>query len=166
MVRLIAMSSSGDVFITERDGVFRLHHTMSDTDPEVIEEAEAKAAPLRGGLRVVDEELEDWEALDIRRRELAISISVAPAIPADINARAMLPGLRRSAMDPNEAGRAHRLASRFAREDPVLADPELCKALIDVMELANTTITPSAAEASTPARQRWNERHGVMALQQ
>jgi hypothetical protein len=157
------MSAGGDVFISEYNGEFRLHHTLSDRDPEIIEKREADRAPSVGGLRVVGEEFPTWEALDARRRELAIDIPKAPFIsPAD-NARAMLPALRRFAIDPEQALRALRLANAFVNDNDVRSHRELLAELIEIQERAIQTVTPAVDTPISRARERWHLTSGVMA---
>jgi hypothetical protein len=110
-VQLVAMSSSGDVFISEDHGTYRVHLTLSDQEPKVISEAEAQHAPAKNGLNMVNESFASWLALDARRQELVVAVPRAPSRPPVIEARSTLGALHRFSVDPT-ARCAHSVSQR------------------------------------------------------
>ena len=168
-VTLLAMASSGDVFITQRKvgGMERLevHLAPGDHEPRPITETEAARAIALEGLVPVYRAFSSWAELDRFRLTNVVPVASAPELRPIVEARAILNALRKLAVDPLESATAFRLARFYLEDDEIAADGTLRRALLQIITRAAPVANESEADSTQPeAKQRWDATGGILAL--
>lgn len=152
MIRVLAMSPSGETFFTrDANGVVWQHRRLSGLSALKVGETAVSWAITEHGYDRIDEDVENWPAVEAlvegRIRRIETNLVVNPEI-----ARRMLPVLDRWNLSPTDRPLVSRLVSRLLADDAVAGDSELRGALLD--RLGTTGGSPEPASISLlPGRQ-------------
>lgn len=136
MIRLLAMSPSGESFYVRRDnGTFWQHWRLGPGIPRQVTKFEVGVAVATHDFERVDLDFETWEEArdEFLRR---VRRSPEPVVVTCATARALMPVLEEWAASPDDCHRVALLGKRLFEVDEVRDDPLLVPALRDVMARA------------------------------
>lgn len=133
MIRLLAMSPSGESFFTrDHDGTFWQQWRLGLDFCRQATESEVNAAVLEHGFERVDLDFETWEeARDVFLRR--VRRAPGPVVVTCATARALVPVLEKWGASPDDCHRVPLLVDRLLEVEEVRDDPWLVRTFRDLL---------------------------------
>ena len=147
MIRLLALSPSGEAFFTrDQHGVIREHWRLGGLDPLQVSEREVDRAVVDHGFERAGVDLETWAEVEdefdrrIRRAD-------EPLVPTPATARALPPVLDRWLAWPADRPNVVPLVLRLLQEDSVRQSGDLARTLLERARRAESNGQPRPSGA-------------------